>query len=129
VDNVSKKKNSIRRQLPSTSVSNQGHSTVGIRDEAEAQTLRRRLIYLRGRVPDITVERQRIYAEVAMTLEALKTLANNTEAKKAAQVRVSYLRQRLVVLKDEWLTLVAEHHGAVKRLSAARISLAGRLSD
>lgn len=115
------KKNARQYQIPSKSELRQGVSAVNIIDEAEAQILRRRLIYLRGRVPEITVERQRIDAEVAMSVEALKALAGDSEAKRAAQVRISYLRQRLVALKAEWLTLAAEHHVAVKRLSAARV--------
>lgn len=117
---MARKRNSKQRQLPSTSESKQDISTASMINEAEAQILRRRLIYLRGRVPEITIERQRIDAEIATSLEALKTLVNDIEAKKAMQVRISYLRQRLVALKAEWLELAAEHQVAVRRLSAAR---------
>jgi hypothetical protein len=82
---------------------------------AETKVLRRRLIYLRGRVPELVVERKKLRDESGTAYERLKTMEDGSE-KKALQIRISYLRQRLDVLNSEWTALVTEDQAAVRRL-------------
>ena len=86
---------------------------------AERRALTRRRIYLRGRLPDIAMERGRLRDEIRDALGALKTATDPAESR-LRRFRISYLRQRAPVLAEEWAALAAERKTLVAKLRERR---------